>query len=68
MKFPVIQLDNMNYSKPFVKVYNNDEWIQLEYILICFKQMVVIMINQTMPAPHSNGTLYILLSDKAALI
>ena len=28
MKFPVLQLDNMNYRKPFVKVYGNDEWIQ----------------------------------------
>ena len=28
MKFPVIQLDNMNYSKPRVQVCDKDEWIQ----------------------------------------
>ena len=28
MKFPVLQLDSMNYRKPFVQVYGNDEWIQ----------------------------------------
>ena len=28
MKFLLLQLNNMNHSKPFVKVYNNDEWIQ----------------------------------------
>jgi len=28
VKFLLLQLNNMNYSKPFVKVYNNDEWIQ----------------------------------------
>ena len=28
MKFLLLQLNDMNYSKPFVKVYDNDEWIQ----------------------------------------
>ena len=28
MRFSLLQLDNFTYTKPFVKVYGNDEWIQ----------------------------------------
>jgi hypothetical protein len=28
MKFPLMQLDNMNFSKPLVQVDDTDEWIQ----------------------------------------
>ena len=28
MKFLLLQLNNMNYSKPFVQVCDKDEWIQ----------------------------------------
>jgi|TARA_R110000744_G_scaffold226557_1_gene344934 hypothetical protein len=28
MKFPVLQLDNMNHRKPFVQLGDMDEWIQ----------------------------------------
>ena len=28
MKFALLQLDNFTYTKPFVKVYGNDDWIQ----------------------------------------
>ena len=28
MRFSLLQLDNFTYTKPFVKVYGNDDWIQ----------------------------------------